>query len=182
MITPLMTSLRKRTNPRQDGLIADAYRSLQGAVEGYVRRRIGWEREEDAEDLVQDTFLQLLEYDVPLEQEKLASLVYTIARNGVIDYLRHHVRTLAAQEYFRTHTRAQACTTEQQVAVNELERMEMDCLKRMPEQKARVFILYLHEGKSVTEISDALRLSPRTVENHIYRARVDLRRTFKLAC
>lgn len=168
-----------RIHIRQDELIAHAYEQWRGAVLGYVLRRIGRERHSDAEDLVQDAFLQLLSYDTVLMGEQIRSLLYKVARNLVIDYLRHHACTVAAQEYFQGHANRVSRCTEEEIAADELERLESETIARMPGKKARVFILYVHEGKSVKEISESLHISARTVENHIFRARCDIRETIK---
>ena len=47
---------------RQDEMIVAAYGQLRSAVLGYVLKRIGRDQADDAEDLVQDVFLQLLSY------------------------------------------------------------------------------------------------------------------------
>lgn len=169
-----------RIHARQDSLIEAAYIKWRDAVLGYVMKRIGRDRREDAEDLVQNTFLQILTYDTFLEGDGLVRLIYSIARNQVIDFLRHHACIRAARDYFKKHSSFIDCSTEERVAVNELEQLEKNCLKQMPERKAQVYIMYVHEGKTVTEISETLGLSPRTVENHIFRARVNLHRSLKL--
>ena len=46
----------------------------------------------EAEDLVQDAFLRLLEYRSMLRPETIRSFLYTIVRNIVIDYLRHQYK------------------------------------------------------------------------------------------
>ena len=103
----------------------------------------------------------------------------TVARNQVIDFLRHHAHIRKAQEYFALHGQRHASVTEEQVVADELERIEADCIKRMPAKMAEVFVLYVHRGWSVPDISDSLDISRRTVENHIFRARCDVRRTVK---
>ena len=163
-------------NCRQDLLIAATYEKWYDAVLGYVRKRIGREREADAEDIVQDVFLQILSSDTFLQGESLVRLVYKVARNQVIDFLRHHACTEAARAYFQEYApRATRCT-EEQIAANDLERLEEECIARMPGRKAQVFILYLHEGHTVKDISEELSLSRRTVENHIFRARTEIRK------
>lgn len=97
-----MTSAR--IHVRQDELIAHAYEQWRGAVLGYVLRRIGRERQADAEDLVQDTFLQLLSYDTVLSPAKghgsrvgipKGKRLKPILSRGVVP---EHVLRLAAQE------------------------------------------------------------------------------------
>lgn len=159
----------------QNDRIADAYQKWYGALFGYICKRIGWDRAEDAEDLVQETFLHLLSCKSPLAGDRLVRFIYKVAKNQVIDYLRHHACIDAARIYFQEHARRDSCCTEEEVAAHELERLERESLDRMPHKKAQVYALYAHEGKSVQEISSQLALSRRTVENHIFRARSEIR-------
>ena len=165
---------------RQDARIAEAYQKWYGALFGYICKRIGWDRTEDAEDLVQETFLHLLLCTTPLEGERLMRFVYKVASNQVIDYLRHHAHIEAARMYFMEHAQPATSCTEEQVAVNELERLEQESLSKMSRKKAQVYVLYVHQGKSVSEISSLMTLSRRTVENHIFRARCDIREYLKV--
>lgn len=159
----------------QNDRIADAYQRWYGALYGFICKRIGWDRTEDAEDLVQDTFLHLLSCRTPLDGDRLVRFIYTVAKNQVIDYLRHHACIVAARSFFQEHARRVSHNTEEMVAAHELERLEKESLDRMPRRKAQVYALYTHEGKSVQEISCQLALSRRTVENHIFRARSEIR-------
>ena len=108
--------------------------------------------------------------------KQIRSLVYKVARNRVIDYLRHHACREAARAYFQAHALRVSRCTEERVMSNELERLEAEAIARMPARKARVFILYVHQGQSVEAISEKLHISSRTVENHIVRARCELRK------
>lgn len=173
------TPIRPKQYFRQDALIADLYSEIQGALLGYVTKRIG--RCRDAEDLVQDIFLKLLEYTTLLSPQTLRSFVYTIARNHVIDYLRLHARSLKAAEYFSHHAPHHSDSTEQTVAVREVKEMEARGVEAMSPRKAQVYIMYVHDGWSVAEISNELSLSRRTVENHIFSARALLRPVLRRA-
>lgn len=166
---------KTRVNPRQDSIIAEAYESLYAPVLRYISRHLGDATMQEAEDICQDTFLQLLEYDRQLEPESISRLVYTIARNQVVDYLRHHCRTRAAQEYFSLHAPKSVMATDEQVAVNELTHREQQYVSTMPERKAQVYILYIHYGRSIDEVASTMQISPRTVENQIFRARAQFR-------
>lgn len=160
--------------------VAGIYTEMYDAVRRYILRRIGQERWADAEDLAQDTFVKLLTSGVEIDMSQAVRLVYTIARNQVIDFLRHHAHIRKAQEYFAGHAQSACRTTEEQVEANELESIEADCIRKMPSKMAEVFVLYVHRGWSVPDISDSLEISRRTVENHIFRARQDVRKTVKM--
>lgn len=170
--------INNHNNTRQDALIAMTYEKMRPMVVRYVCRRLGNELMAEAEDICQEVFLQILLYKKEITVETLPRLVYTMARNHVIDYFRHHVRTIAAQDFFFRNSERARCTTEEQVAANEIEQIEQEVVEKMPERKAAVYLLYVHFGQSIDDISSSFNISRRTVENQIFRARQDIRATF----
>lgn len=164
---------------RQDALISATYGKMRGAVCGYILKRIG--NAADSEDLAQDVFVRLLECNTLLTEQTLPNFIYTIARNHVIDYLRRHARSRMAAEYFSRRGMSSTRNTEERVAANELERLERESISRMSPRKAEIYVLYVHENRSVDDISTELQLSRRTVENHIFAARRELRTALRCA-
>lgn len=165
-------------NARQDVLIAETYERMRPMVLRYICRRLGCSMAAEAEDICQEVFLQILLYDKEITEETLPRLVYTMARNHVIDYFRHHTRTQAAQDFFFRNSERARCTTDEQVVADEIEQIEQEVVEKMPERKAAVYLLYVHFGRSIDEISSSMNISRRTVENQIFRARQDIRSTF----
>lgn len=164
---------------RQDDLIARAYGEMLERVRGYIRKRIG--PTSDVEDLAEEVFVQLLEYHTLLTEQTLPRFIYTVARNRIVDYLRRHARSRRAQEYFTLRAPRATHETEERIAANELERLENRCLGLMAPRKAEIYRLHIHDGRSVEEISAALALSRRTVENQIFRARCEAREALRAA-
>ncbi len=162
---------------RQDNLIAEAYRSSQAALCGYICKRIG--SHADAEDLTQEVFVRLLEYNTLLNETTVVRLLYSIARNLVIDYLRRHARSRAAAEYFFVHARRASCDTEERVAAAEVTALESGELARMSHRRAQVYALCVHDGCAVDEAATSLALSRRTVENHLFAARQQMRQALR---
>ena len=166
-----------RTALRQDSLIAEAYRSSRAALCGYICSRIG--SHTDAEDLTQEVFVRLLEYNTLLSETTVVRLLYAIARNLVIDYLRRHARSRAAAEYFFVHARRASCDTEERVAAAEAVSLERCELARMSHRRAQVYVLCVHDGCAVDEAATSLALSRRTVENHLFAARQQMRQALR---
>lgn len=162
---------------RQDDLIAEAYRSSRAALCGYIYKRIG--SRADAEDLTQEVFVRLLEYTTLLNGRTVLRLLYSIARNMVVDYLRRHARSRAAAEYFFVHARRSSCDTEERVAAAEVLALESCELARMSQRRSQVYALCVHDGCAVDEAAAALALSRRTVENHLFAARQQMRRALR---
>jgi RNA polymerase sigma-70 factor (ECF subfamily) len=169
MIRPEQTNL---LNAQKD-LLAKVYVERRGQIMGYIRKRIGLVAE--SEDLTQEVFLRLIERPALLVEETLARYIYATARNLVIDYLRRHASSRRAQEYFAQHAPHATRCTEEQIAANELEALEAESIRQMSPRKAEIYLLYIHENQPIDQIASTLRLSRRTVENHIFSARIEVR-------
>lgn len=161
-------------------MVAETYDKMRPSVVSYVCKRLGGGLMAEAEDMCQDIFLQILTYDKELTAEMIPGLVYRMAHNRIVDYYRHHTRTIAAQEFFSRHSARSACTTEEIVVAEEIERIEQEAVGSMSGRKASVYVLYVHYGRSIDEISSLMNISRRTVENQIFRARQDVRATLDL--
>ena len=87
-------------------LLADSYREYHRPVFLYIYYKIG--NREEAEDLSQDVFLRLMEYDQMICIDTVKSFIFTIARNLVNDFLRRYYRaqemTSYMYEYAVTYT------------------------------------------------------------------------------
>ena len=71
----------------------------------------------EAEDLVQDAFLRLLEYRSMLRPETVRSFLYTIVRNLVTDYLRRHYKKQEVIACMQERLSASVVDTESQIIV-----------------------------------------------------------------
>ena len=69
-----------------DQIIIDAYNAYQSSLINYISVRVG--DKELAKDLSQDVFLRLVSYKSMIRKDTVRSMIYTIAYNLIIDYLR----------------------------------------------------------------------------------------------
>lgn len=158
---------------RQDALIAETYTQSRDAVRGYIYKRIG--SYADAEDLTQDLFVRLLNCNTLLNEQTVLHFIYTVARNLIVDYLRRHARSRAASEYFSVYTSRTSRDTEERIAAGEVQTLETECLLRMPQRKAQIYRLCVQQDYSAERVAAELALSRRTVENHLFAARQQMR-------
>ncbi|MBO5631100.1 MAG: hypothetical protein J5965_18690, partial [Aeriscardovia sp.] len=77
-------------------MIAKAYQDYSQRIYTYIRCRIN--DAEEAADIMQDTFMRLLDCEVVCE-ETVRSLVFTIANNLVIDHIRRHYKRQEVYSY-----------------------------------------------------------------------------------
>lgn len=148
-------------------------------LQRYVRSRIN--NDEDAEDIVQEVFLRLLEYKGEILPDSVGNLAYSIASHAVNDYLRHHyVKASAHTQIFDTQS-TMTNETEETVVGRDLKRLERVQLDAMPPQRRLIYILRVHQGKTTKEIAESLSISPRTAENHFYIGIRQMRECFSAA-
>lgn len=135
-----------------------------------------------AEDIVHDVFLKLWDRQVFLLPEAdIKKILYVAVRNACIDQLR---RVNLEQEYVDKRVI--------QLKLDELDFYEdsdelfmrkdlLDLLQKkideLPERSREIFRMSYLEGMKAAEIAEQLKLSVRTVENHLYRALVALRKS-----
>lgn len=154
-------------------LISDCYMATHNKIERFISQRVNDAC--DAENLTQDVYLKLLEYDKELTADTITSLVYTIARNIVNDYLRHAYRTGAVKEYLRENSLLYSTDIEAEVSARDIAVMERSRVERLPRQRRIIYVMSRYFEKSIADISTRLSLSTRTVENHLRMGRRDVR-------
>ena len=136
------------------------------------RFAFGFLKDKDqCDEVVQDTFLQfwLHRHDLNPNQA-IAPLLFTISRRILIDAW----RKAASSERCRKELYARLCPshndTEEQVWVEEIERIKEEAFDQLNRQQQQVFILSREEGLSYAEIAEKLHISKNTVKYHLMNA------------
>jgi len=126
---------------------------------------------QEAEDLAQDAFLRLLEYQSMLRPDTVRSFLYTIVRNLVTDYLRRHYKK---QEVMACMYEGLATTVEDMesaVIAEDLSCQEKKQVNKLSPKMRTVYSMSRFEEKTASEISEKLCLSKRTVEGYLLAGR-----------
>lgn len=160
-------------------LIEDSYMNYHRSVYLYIYYKIG--NKEEAEDLSQDVFVRLMDYDRMLCAETIKFFIFTIARNLLNDYLRHYYKKQEVTSYMYEHTVTHSDDTENQIIANDLAACEKYKLSLLPPQRRTIYAMSRFGDKSISDISRELNLSCRTVENHLFISRKEVR-TFIRQC
>lgn len=151
---------------QSDILISQIYTTLLPRLVSYIAYRIN--DTESARDLAQDVFLRLLESRaVILSKEAGEAMVFRIARNVVIDWLRHHYVKAEADAYIALYAQTSSDDTESGIVARDVARLEKTCLMTFPMQRRKIYAMRRFGGMSANEIASRLGLSRRTVENHL---------------
>ncbi len=154
-------------------LIARVYTAMFAEVVRYINYRVTDYCE--AENLAQDVFVKLLEYDKELSEKTVKALVYTVARNIVNDHLRHVYRATDATDYLRENAPLYETDVESEVSARDIALRERMRVERLPRQRRIIYVMSRYFEKSIADISEKLSLSARTVENHLRLSRRDVR-------
>ena len=105
-------------------LVAQIFADYHQSVFFYIYKKIG--KKEDAEDLVQDAYLRLLEYRAMLRPDTVKYFLFTIVRNLVSDYFRHLYRKQEASVYLEECGQAQqAVAADTRAVVRDLQKQEL---------------------------------------------------------
>ena len=151
-----------------DNIITRSYEEYHQVILNYITYRIAHRYE--AEDLTQDVFVRLMDYK---------HFLFTIARNLVTDYIRRYYKKQEIDSYLYDFTVTSSNDTEEKIIADDLMAMERTRLAAMPEQRRLIYTLNRFEDKSSPEIASELELSCRTVENHLFLGRRDMRDFFR---
>lgn len=154
-------------------LIAESYTDYHHSVYLYIYYKIN--NKEEAEDLSQDVFLRLMDYNQMLRSETVKYFIFTIARNLVTDYLRRYYRKQEVTSYFYDNVERSSNETESRIIANDLLNLERFRMALLPVRRRKVYVMSRFHNKSVQEIASKLDLSFRTVENHLFMGRKEVR-------
>lgn len=154
-------------------LIEDSYKSYHHSVYLYIYYKIG--KDEEAKDLAQDVFLRLMDYKQMLRPDTVKCFIFTICRNLMTDYLRRLYKTQEITSYLFDQAITFTNDIESQIIANDLLRCECQKLRQLPVQRRRIYIMSRFRHQTTTDISLCLGLSCRTVENHLFLSRREIR-------
>lgn len=128
-----------------------------------------------AENIAQDLFMNIW-----LNKEKLSeinsfdSYLYISTRNAAINQLKNYreIETYKEKEPYDVSDNS----AEQEILMNELEKIIQDEINKMPDQRRKVFIMSRIDGKTTAQIAKELNISPKTAEKHLSLALRTLRK------
>lgn len=132
--------------------------------------------EEDAENIVQDVFMNLWErHESLVHIDNINAYFYRLVRNKCLDYLRHKV----SEERYN-ETAQSAFEMEFSLKLQSLDRFDesymydenveeliRDAINSLPERCREIFLLSRTEGLKYREISERLGLSVNTIESQM---------------
>lgn len=138
-----------------------AIRTEHGRLLKFIRGRV--RTEQDAEDILQDVFFQLLSsYSVTEPIEQLTSWLFRVARNKIIDWYRRRRHGLAPrpeededlaanlEEIVADHAEIPDQLFTRSMVWSELS----EALEDLPDKQREVFLMHEIDGRSFKEIAE----------------------------
>ena len=131
---------------------------------------------DDAEGVVQEVFLKLWENCKKLKHDSnLNAWLFTVTFNAI----RKRFRNMASEKKHLEKYSSQMETSSDEVS--EIEYYDLldkatHLISKLPPQQKKVFLLRKEKGLSSEEMAEELKLSKKTVENHLNRARAFMKK------
>ena len=156
----------------KETLISNYYSLHRNELLAYASSRLG--DKDEAEDLVQNTYLRVLTTNKMLTAHTLPALVYTICRNLINDYYRRRAFHHEYEHYIKSSQIGEISMESVFFAADIIERMERG-LARMPKKCREIYRMHILGGMRVSEISEQTGQKYKTVENRLGMARKQMR-------
>ena len=153
-------------------LLERYYTEHRDELLAFVSSRLGGISE--SEDIVQNIFLRLLTSDKMMTEVTLPALVYTMARNQIIDYYRRR-STYEEFEHYIKRSSEEEDSMESVFSAKELTELLERGLAKVPENCREVYRLHIYGGMKVSEISQTLGEGYKSVEHRLGSARKAVR-------
>lgn len=122
---------------------------------------------EDADEIVNDTFLALWEREEPIDPERnIKPLLYTIVRNKSLNLLKKRkIEITEVEEGFEIIS--DVVSPIEQIQARETEEFILKAIEALPPKCKQIFVMSRREYLSNKEIAAILEISEKTVENQI---------------
>jgi RNA polymerase sigma factor (sigma-70 family) len=166
----------------QDQQIAETVEREQSRLRNFIRRRVS--DREDAEDILQDVFSELVEaYRLMKPIEQVGAWLFRVARNRIIDRFRKRREEpsservaedgelLMLEDLLPSSDAGPDAAYARSVLLEELE----DALDDLPQEQREVFVAHEIDGRSFREISAATGVSVNTLLSRKHYAVLHLR-------
>ena len=154
-------------------IIAEYYQSHYAELIAFVGKRIDYT--DEVEDIVQNIFVRLLLSDKMISEITLPCLVYTVARNLIYDFWRHHRLINEYEHYFKSATSGSNNDTLSIYSANEINQILEKGIALLSDKKRNIYKICIYDGMKVSEISEALGENYKRVENYLGAARKEVR-------
>lgn len=161
------------------------FREYYVSLCSYSRRYVG--RKDIAEEIVSETFLKMWENRSSLKiTTSIKAYLFQAVCNNSLNFLRKLKSEIHFEDFFQaTESENIAFESsfeeieERSLIIENMDQKIEDAVSQLPEQQQKVFRLKRYEGKKTKEIAEVMGLSVKTIEMHLSKATLNLRRNLK---
>lgn len=133
--------------------------------------------EEDAYDIVQEVFIKFWNKRYSLDAGvNLEAFIFTIAKNTILSIFRKRTSEQKYLDYLHQTISTNSSGTTEQVDYFFLKEQYDKLIPQLPTKRKAIFLLSREKGLSNKEIAELKGISEKTVEDHITKALVFLRK------
>lgn len=134
---------------------------------------------EATEDVIQDIFMKLWRNKSSLaEIDNFSSYLFRMAQNQCITQFKRMAKETLILSRLASDSSASRSTTEDHIAVKEVQEQLQQAVAKLTPQQKLVFTLSREKGLKYDEIAAELNISPSTVKNHMIDALRIIRQHF----
>lgn len=141
----------------------------------HIRRMLV--RHEDAEDVLQETFLRVYRYMNTFKgNSKLSTWLYKIATNEVLRFVEKHKQDMLALDDLE---REYACEMQDSVADDDTAEQQVwlqKAIRHLPEKQRLVFNLRYYDELEYAEISEILNTQVETLKTNFHYAKENIKK------
>jgi len=124
-----------------------------------------------SEDITQNVFLTVWKSRESIELDKnFDAFIFKIARNMVFRHTEQKILAYRFSERYLKDNLDVSQSVEENIDLKLLFETLMVYVDKLPEKRREIFLLSKIDGFSIKEIAIKLQCSPKSVENHIYRS------------
>jgi len=136
--------------------------------------------EEDAQDIVQDTYLKLWSAKTRLDEvSNMEAMAMTVTRNLCLDRLKSHNHKYTVYENSFPDSTSTTTTADNQIHLKDLQKNLSHLISQLPEQQRTVMHLRDVEGMEFDQISYISGQSINAIRANLSRARKKVRETLE---
>ena len=132
-----------------------------------------------AEDLTQEIFVKLWENRTKLSCiQSFSSYIYRMAKNAILNYIEH--KNVEKKFMEQLYEEEMGQSIEEELYARETELLIKLTVDRMPAQRKRIYQMSRDKGLKNEVIAEHLKISKKTVENHLNIALNEIKKTISL--
>ena len=153
-------------------ILSDYYQKNLSELRGFAMKIV--KDEFIAKDIVQDTFIRLLNMKEIIIEGSLSALVYKTLQNLCFDYIRRTTYRVEAFKYIASRQSTWHDMESEIYAHDISEKLEKG-ISTMSKRSQMIYRMNIFEGKQVSDITKVLGISYKATENCLGRARAEMR-------